>query len=760
MHTQNVIREMKCAKFFCIFIATYFLLMTKLLTVILIFVLSGCSVLASNSDSLENLLNPGNVFPVEDKIETLKHLKKTGISPEKTIEYAKSIIQYAELNADESKTALAYKNLGVIYYSKALEIKKRVNDIKNIAVIFVNRGLIELKMDQHKKAIDDFSNALKIYENLGNKHGMNISLTNLGILHLILNNSDTSFVFFQRALKLATEIDSKKLIHEAHLNLSNWYQAQGDAAKAFKHFKIKTAIKDKLFNIEESEKIKELDAKYQTEKKQNQIILQQTQLAENEMRLKRNKLISISLTVGVFLLALLGAAIFWNLKQKRKANILLAKKNKEILGQKNEIEINNSKLKNHQSRLETIVEQRTSDLLKAKDKAEESDRLKTAFLNAMSHELRTPLNAVIGFSDLMIFETEDELILEFAKSINISGKHLLGIIEDIFDLSMIESGDFNIQKGSFEITEFLDDFATTVKFEQEKEDKQNIEIRYTPPENCKNLRINSDSQRIKQIFTHLIKNSLRFTHQGFIEYGFSKEIYNNKPVLKFFVKDTGIGISNEKQKIIFDIFRQIDDTDTRKYEGIGIGLSVAKRITEFLGGSLWLESNRDKPTGNKKSDEYVSQFYFTIPFDTEDNKTIINDNAELKVKSEPEINNLKILIAEDDIHSFNYLKIIINNFAKEILHTKTGEGTVKCFQENLDIDLILMDINMPIMNGYDATRKIREINKDVVIIAQTAFALSGDREKAIEVGCNDYITKPLRKKVLFEMIGKYLNTIK
>ena len=384
------------------------------------------------------------------------------------------------------------------------------------------------------------------------------------------------------------------------------------------------------------------------------------------------------------------------------------------------------------------------DLINALERATESDRLKSAFLNAMSHELRTPLNAVIGFSELIDKYTLIDDILDFCKTINNSGNHLLGIVEDIFDISMIESGELKIRKEKFEIAGFFKNIQTILIDEQKKENNQNIEILFKTCENYKDILVYSDHHKLKKILIHLLKNALKFTHEGYIEYGVSIVNINNESFLKFFVKDTGIGISKEKQKFIFNIFRQADDSDTRQYEGVGVGLSIAKRLTEFLGGKIWLESDEGKG----------STFYFALPY----TENVLKENVKKSAgtKKVNDFSDKTVLIVEDVESNYLYLEALLKALNLEILWAENGKEAMQFCYDNPDIDLVLMDIKMPVMDGYEASRKIREFNKDVVIMAQTAYALAGDRKKALEAGCNDYISKPIKKKILLEKIEKYL----
>jgi len=411
----------------------------------------------------------------------------------------------------------------------------------------------------------------------------------------------------------------------------------------------------------------------------------------------------------------------------------------------NESDVKMLEFVSHQISLSIHRKKADENLLVALKKAKESDRLKIAFLNAMSHELRTPLNAVIGFSELIDEYANKDDILNFSKSINKSGNHLLEIIEDIFDVSLIETGELKIHKEKFEIAGFFKTFQKILETKQNSENKQNLEIRFKPCENHERMFVYSDIQRLKQLLTHLLKNALKFTHEGYIEYGFSKEIINNESMLKFFVKDTGVGVSKEKQEFIFEIFRQADDSDTRKYDGVGIGLSIAKQIAEFLGGKLWLESNEDKG----------STFYFTIPY-SKDNR-IENVETSTETKKSNDFSGKTVLIVEDVESNFQYLNILLKKFNVKILWVMDGNSAIQVCSDNTDIDIVFMDIKMPGISGYEATKQIKKFRPSLPIIAQTAYALYGDDKKAENAGCDDYITKPFKRKIIDDIIFKYLD---
>lgn len=398
--------------------------------------------------------------------------------------------------------------------------------------------------------------------------------------------------------------------------------------------------------------------------------------------------------------------------------------------------------------VEDVSEQKEyeSKLLKAKSRAEESDRLKSSFMATMSHELRTPLNTVIGFSDMIEESMPIDQVLEFTQVISKSGRHLLSIIEDILDISLIDSGEVKlvIERISIDnLMEGLYNFASQQKITM---DKDHIEISTVIPESFKNTKFRGDARKIHKVFGHLIRNALKFTREGRIEIGIEEDLKTSSPdYVILYVKDTGIGIPKDKHEVIFEIFRQADDSSTREFEGTGLGLTISRKLILMMGGRIWLNSEPGKG----------SVFYFELPLKASAADTLNKLNKYHK----PLVNNMKgttVLVAEDDDTNFHLFKLLLNRRQIDVIRAKNGEEAVNKTSENHNIKLVLMDINMPVLNGYDATRRIKEHNEKLPIIAVTAYAMVGDRERAEEAGCDDYITKPINNQIFYETIGKYL----
>ena len=389
------------------------------------------------------------------------------------------------------------------------------------------------------------------------------------------------------------------------------------------------------------------------------------------------------------------------------------------------------------------------EIIQAKEKAEESDRLKSAFLANMSHEIRTPMNGILGFAELLKEpKLSGEQQSKYISIIEKSGKRMLNIINDIIDISKVEAGLMKPDLNESNINGQIEYAYTFFKPEAEAKGIK-LSFRNTLP--AKEAIIQTDREKLYAILTNLVKNALKYTKEGAIEFGYqiietqSIASLQNTDYLQFYVKDTGIGIPKNRQEAIFERFIQADIADKMAYQGAGLGLAISKAYVEMLGGKIWVESEEG----------IGSTFYFTLPYNAKTEKETIDQQPE-SIDSNYDFRKLKILIAEDDEVSEKLIDSYIKMFGTEVLKARTGVEAVEACRDNPDIDLILMDIRMPEMDGYEAIQQIRQFNKDVVIIAQTAYGLLGDREKAIKAGCNDYISKPINKDKLLSTIQKHL----
>jgi PAS domain S-box-containing protein len=377
-------------------------------------------------------------------------------------------------------------------------------------------------------------------------------------------------------------------------------------------------------------------------------------------------------------------------------------------------------------------------LKRALDQAKESDHLKSAFLANMSHEIRTPMNGIIGFTNLLkgkkLSEEKREQYLDIIEK---SGERLMNIINDLIDISKIEAKQIETTKTNFnlnEIIDFLYEFflpeciSKNLKLEKEMEDQA--------------VYLYTDKDKLEAILINLLKNAIKFTNEGHISFGY---VIRDKNIT-FYVKDTGIGIPDEKQKFIFDRFAQVDNSISKPYEGAGLGLSISSAFVEMIGGELLLDSTLYKG----------SKFHFTIPY-RQKHAAVLGSEAPLAPAVSPKQESrgkLKILIAEDDEFSYQFISILLQEYSDNILYARNGKEAIDICKNNPDLDLILMDVKMPVLDGYQATRHIRKFNQDVIIVAQTAYAFTDDKEKVIEAGCNDYLSKPIHEEDLKALINK------
>jgi PAS domain S-box-containing protein len=385
----------------------------------------------------------------------------------------------------------------------------------------------------------------------------------------------------------------------------------------------------------------------------------------------------------------------------------------------------------------TQRKQYEKELMDAKNKAEESAKLKSAFLANLSHEIRTPLNAILGFTDLLESENLDrEKKKEFIDTIKASGNNLLSIINDILDVSFIESEQIQIDQQEFSLNVLME----TLKAETEhKIATRRKSVGLTTHKEFADGKdyLVADPGKIQQIFTKLLDNAVKFTNSGSIEFGYRRENGSN---IDFYVKDTGIGVPESSKSLVFERFRQLDIGVDRQFEGLGLGLPIAKGLVTQLGGTIEFNSLENKGT----------TVTFKLPYRSREDSSSEEDITQLH----NDMSDKTILVAEDD--ESNYLlvnELLIN---AKIMHAGNGSRAVEICKDSDHIDLVLMDIKMPVMDGMEAMKKIKELKPDLPVIALTAYAYADDKSRFLEAGFDEYLSKPVSQKELIDVVEKYV----
>ncbi len=379
-------------------------------------------------------------------------------------------------------------------------------------------------------------------------------------------------------------------------------------------------------------------------------------------------------------------------------------------------------------------------LIIAKDKAEESDRLKTAFLNNISHEIRTPMNAIMGFAELLgDVDNTPEKQSEFVNIIIKSSQQLLSIITDIISIATIEAGQEIIREAEVNVNQM---FGLLYKQFKSKANDKGIDLIITKALPDKDVTFVTDKTKLIQIITNLLNNSFKFTETGFIEAGY----YIKGKDIEFYVKDSGIGIPDDMYEEIFKRFRQIETSSMFNMGGSGLGLSISKAYAELLGGNIRVSSEPGK----------LTVFSFSLPFGKHGTlnkeKSVITGCKELSCINESK----NILIAEDEDSNYKLLKAFLSKTKLNVIRASNGIEAIEICKTNSDIDLVLMDIKMPLMNGLEATKQIKELRPDLHIIAQSAYSNDNDKANAFAYGCIDFISKPVKKEILISKINKHI----
>ncbi len=627
------------------------------------------------------------------------------------IYYNKALEILIELN-DSIGISHIYNNLGEVHkklghydealelHRKSLEINTTNNFVNGIAVSYNNIAEVYELQYNFEFAIVYYKNALSLREELGDRIGIIESTTKLARVYRKISKLKKAKSLLNKSLIIADNTTPLNLLSEINKELSLTYEMEGNSKSAFKFYKVYSALEDSLEGKRYNNELYEMRINLDNKNKDAQIRKLEEEKRIEQKALIRQKARTVYAYIALFIVLILILLIFWQYKLRAKAMIKLSEQ---------------------------------------KERAEQADRAKSVFLANMSHEIRSPMNAIIGFSDILIQKLQSSTELEYLGYIKQSGNSLLSLIDDIIDIAKIEAGQLKLRKEPFGLNilmnELLVSFQTIVQ--QLKHD--NISIRINIPEHSDEIGLNSDEMRLKQVLTNFLSNAVKFTDEGVIEFGY--QLLPNNEIL-FYTKDTGIGISKEQQDVIFKRFGQVEDTYTRNYKGTGLGLAISQSIINLLGGEIWVDSEPEKG----------SNFYFKIPADIIQNK---NEDNDLVQYNHFNWANKQILIVEDDEMSAKLLSSILSDTSIKILFAKNGDEAIQLVQKQ-NIDLVLMDIQLPKLNGFEASRMIKSIKKGLPVIAVSAYAMQAEIDKSKEYECDEFISKPFDINHLLNKMDEYL----
>lgn len=654
---------------------------------------------------------------------------------DKTLQFYKHALSINKKLNHEINIAGLYLNIGLVYYSQqdydeSTEYMKKsrklfldLEDKEGLATVSSNLGLIYETREKFWKALPYYQEAYKIFDDINYQRGVAYTLFNLGSIHQNLDHVHMALSYYKRSLKVTKEVGIRENEMDIYEKLAEFYEQLGNFEEALHYNKRFNVLKDSMFNSENQERINEMQAKFD-------LALREEELSRKNAELKYRNVIIIGLSIGLFVFVIMIIVVAITNRRRRKMQ---------------------SELETHKIKLEELLEKQSAELrleISERRIAEESDRLKSAFLANMSHEIRTPMNAIIAFSNfLKEQELTHEQRIEYIQYINTCGSNLLQIIDDIIDTAKIEARQLKINKSQTNVNKILIELQNLYNVTKTTKGRSNIEIRLHEENKKNHALIHTDPVRLRQVLTNLLDNAVKYTTEGFVEFGFENK-YNS--FLQFHVRDTGSGIPEDKQQLIFERFGRVEENAAKSFGGTGLGLNISKNLVELMGGRIWLESLEGVGT----------TFYFTIPYNhievLKENHMLFTAKEKKPRKYDYHWKDKTILVAEDEELNFKVIETGLKRTNVNIIRAKDGKQAIELCQAYNNLNLILMDIQMPEMDGYEATRIIKSFRPDLPIIAQTAYALTGEKEKCIDAGCDDYLAKPLILDDLLSKMSRFL----
>ena len=655
---------------------------------------------------------------------------------EKSIEIKKILGEGASIAFTELNMGIVFKKKGdydkaLEYFNKSLDFLKNTNNIRAISMLYNNIGTVYNFNIEHEKAIKYLLKAYDCYIELDNLYNLSIVMQNIGETYLNLNNFDDGFKYLNRSLEIAKAEGFLITQKNVYAVLRNHYKTLNNYNKAYEYQQKYYSIKDSIFTLEKDKQLIELQTQYETEKMDEANCLLTEKVKNRELETARQKRISYLLLALIGLILISAIISLYALIKVRKANRLL-KQNKEKL------------------------EKLNTELNTSKKKTEEALSFKSEFLANMSHEIRTPLNIILGFTNILRKQISDKKFSSYLESIESSSHNLMMLLNDILDMSKIEASRIILKPVEINIMAFLDELKNIFSLKSEEKNIQFI----IDTDDILPQKIVLDEIRLRQILFNILGNAIKFTSKGYVKLSVktrSNEFISvdseeeQKADIIFIVEDTGIGIPPGQKEMIFESFRQIKEQDERKFGGTGLGLPISKRLTEIMGGEIYLESD------NKKGSKFFVHFrdvvvkYDFAPVDENNSLSSIFDITNI------EFQDCVLLIADDEKLNRELIVACFENTNVKIIEAKNGKEAVEATKQ-YNPNIILMDLNMPVMDGFEATRILKNEKslKKIPVLAFTASYYESDlfdKERKMFAG---FVLKPVYVPDLLEEIAKYL----
>ncbi len=614
----------------------------------------------------------------------------------------------------------------LVWFNEALTTKLELRDTATLAITYDNLGRVHTKIGNYHKALEYYTLSERLYRALNDRHGIALGLTQMASMQIKTGKFKDAFENVTNGQSIARADGDNEILKESYRVLSDYYLQTGDLYKSRQMMAEYAKMIEKTFTEKTTREIADLTIRYEAEQKERDNKLLQANLEIERINLKHSIKSQILYSILSILLFILLVGSFLVILRARRKN--------------QEIKRVNRQLSDMNSQLEQIVNNRTIQLTNALRKAEESDRLKSAFLSNLSHEIRTPMNGILGFAKLLsddnLSQVERKHYLEIIAR---QGNNLIQIINDIISISKIEAGQMEFTYTSFNVNQLLSELFTMFSSESYSLKKEHVELKLVKSLGDRQAVIFTDPARLEQVFMNLLDNAFKFTDSGAIEFGYTLEKPN---LIEFFVRDTGIGIPPEEQSRVFDRFYKHTPATRVVNGGTGLGLTISQEIVRHLGGEIKLESEVDRG----------STFYFALPYVSTGISPSEKGTSAKKLKWKGKV----ILVVEDDLINYQYIEALLSKTGVQLIHVKNGEDAVEVCHIHDDISLVLMDIQLPFMNGLDAARKIKDFRRNLPIVAQTANAFTTDKWQCLEAGCDAYIAKPIDPDELMSLISSKL----